>query len=68
MVSILGNAVKFTEDFGTVTFETGYHPGEDGRSDGRTIPIIAMTPYDFFWDIKASFDAGMNVISQSRFK
>ena len=29
LVNILGNAVKFTEDGGTIIFETSYHPGED---------------------------------------
>lgn len=31
LVNILGNAVKFTEDGGTITFEAGYRPGEDDR-------------------------------------
>ena len=31
LVNILGNAVKFTEDCGTITFEASYHPGEDQR-------------------------------------
>lgn len=34
LVNILGNAVKFTEDGGTITFETNYHPGED---DGHIV-------------------------------
>lgn len=29
MVNILGNAVKFTEDGGSIVFEASYHPGED---------------------------------------
>ena len=29
LVSILGNAVKFTNDGGTVTYEVSYHPGID---------------------------------------
>ena len=32
----------------------------DGRSDGRTIPIIAMTANAFAEDVQASLDAGMN--------
>ena len=31
LVNILGNAVKFTNDGGRITFETTYHPGEDDR-------------------------------------
>ena len=31
LVNILGNAVKFTEDSGSIEFETSYHPGEDDR-------------------------------------
>ena len=31
LVNILGNAVKFTEDGGSITFETSYYPGEDER-------------------------------------
>ncbi|MDD7642120.1 MAG: ATP-binding protein [bacterium] len=31
LVNILGNAVKFTEDGGSITFEVTYHPGEDDR-------------------------------------
>ena len=31
LVNILGNAVKFTEDGGSITFEASYHPGEDDR-------------------------------------
>ncbi|MGN1351146.1 MAG: ATP-binding protein [Anaerovoracaceae bacterium] len=31
LVNILGNAVKFTEDGGTITFEASYDPGEDSR-------------------------------------
>ncbi|MGN0322951.1 MAG: ATP-binding protein [Oliverpabstia sp.] len=31
LVNILGNAVKFTEDGGSIEFETSYHPGEDDR-------------------------------------
>ena len=31
LVNILGNAVKFTNDGGTISFETGYHPGPDDR-------------------------------------
>ena len=31
LVNILGNAVKFTEDGGSITFEASYHPGGDDR-------------------------------------
>ena len=31
LVNILGNAVKFTEDGGTIDFEASYHPGADDR-------------------------------------
>ena len=31
LVNILGNAVKFTEDGGSITFEASYHPGADER-------------------------------------
>ncbi|MCI6995441.1 MAG: ATP-binding protein [Eubacterium sp.] len=31
LVNILGNAVKFTEDGGSIEFNTSYHPGEDDR-------------------------------------
>ena len=31
LVNILGNAVKFTEDGGTIVFEASYHPGTDDR-------------------------------------
>ena len=31
LVNILGNAVKFTPDGGTITFETSYHPGRDSK-------------------------------------
>lgn len=31
LVNILGNAVKFTEDSGSIDFEVSYHPGEDDR-------------------------------------
>ncbi|MDY4000834.1 MAG: ATP-binding protein [Blautia sp.] len=31
LVNILGNAVKFTEDRGSIDFEAGYLPGEDDR-------------------------------------
>ena len=31
LVNILGNAVKFTEDGGSITFEASYHPGADKR-------------------------------------
>ena len=31
LVNILSNAVKFTEDGGSITFESSYHPGEDDR-------------------------------------
>ncbi|MGN0438289.1 MAG: ATP-binding protein [Lachnospiraceae bacterium] len=34
LVNILGNAVKFTDDGGTITFETSYRPGED---DGNIV-------------------------------
>lgn len=32
LVNILGNAVKFTNDGGTVSYAVSYHPGEDGRT------------------------------------
>ena len=31
LVNILGNAVKFTPDGSSITFETGYFPGKDSR-------------------------------------
>ena len=31
LVNILGNAVKFTNDGGTITYEAGYDPGKDER-------------------------------------
>ena len=31
LVNILGNAVKFTEDGGSICFEASYHPGRDSR-------------------------------------
>ena len=31
LVNILGNAVKFTQDGGSITFEAGYRPGPDER-------------------------------------
>lgn len=31
LVNILGNAVKFTDDGGTITFETSYRKGEDNK-------------------------------------
>ena len=31
LVNILGNAVKFTNDGGTITYAASYHPGKDGR-------------------------------------
>ncbi len=31
LVNILGNAVKFTEDGGSIDFEASYHPGGDDR-------------------------------------
>ena len=32
LVNILGNAVKFTNDGGTVTYAVSYHPGKDDRT------------------------------------
>ena len=32
----------------------------EGRPDGQTIPIIAMTANAFAEDVQASLDAGMN--------
>ena len=31
LVNILGNAVKFTDDGGTITFDASYRPGADGQ-------------------------------------
>ena len=31
LVNILGNAVKFTNDGGSITFDAGYRPGADGQ-------------------------------------
>ena len=31
LVNILGNAVKFTKDGGSITFDASYHPGADGQ-------------------------------------